>query len=245
LKRFGIVLRAAIALLALHCGMAAAEPGYYVVTAYDNPGVKTIDFRYWTVKHPGSPAVLWPEVGLGWNVTGRWYTEVLLSYVGTADSTMRLDTLNWQNDILLTQGQYPFDLAVHTLLVKPQHPSSGYAIEYGPALQTDFGRTQANLNLFLVSSFASSSSEPTELNYQWQLRHRWMRGLHVGAQGFGEFGQWDHWSPRKEQSHRAGPAVFGSVPIGGEVISWQAAYLIGKVYGQQAHMFSMRVKYEF
>ena len=32
---------------------ATADPGYYVVTAYDNEGVGSVDFRYWTVRFPG------------------------------------------------------------------------------------------------------------------------------------------------------------------------------------------------
>src|SRR5687767_5851938 len=39
--------------LALACAAASADPGYYVVTVYDEPGVRTLDFRYWTVKRPG------------------------------------------------------------------------------------------------------------------------------------------------------------------------------------------------
>lgn len=243
--RVGLIARLVVVSMALGCGVAGAEPGYYVVTVYDNPGVKSADFRYWTVKAPGSTEVSWPEVGFGWNVNGRWYTEVLASYIGSSEFATHLDTLNWQNDVLLTQGQYPFDLAIHTQLVRPQHPASGYSLEFGPALQTDIGRTQLNLNVFFERGFGSLSAQPTELNYQWQVRHRWTRWLHVGAQGFGEVGPWDHWLPRDAQSHRAGPALFGSVPVGPGTIGWQASYLFGKTYGQRGHMFSTRVKYEF
>jgi hypothetical protein len=243
--RAGLIACLVAAWMALCSGVAHAEPGYYVVTVYDNPGVKTADFRYWTVKAPGSAQISWPEVGFGWNVNGRWYTELLASYTGSSQFATHLDTLNWQNDVLLTQGQYPFDLAIHTQLVRPQHPASGYSLEFGPALQTDIGRTQLNLNVFFERGFGPLSVQPTELNYQWQVRYRWTRWLHVGAQGFGEVGPWDHWLPHEAQSHRAGPALFGSLPAGPGVIGWQASYLIGKTYAQRGNMFSMRLKYEF
>lgn len=231
--------------LALCCAAAAADPGYYVVTVYDDPGVRTADFRYWTVKRPGSAAVTWPEIGLGWNVNGRWYTEVLASYIGSSEFATRLSTLNWQNDLLLTRGQYPFDLAVHTLLVKPQKSSKGTAFEFGPVFQTDIGRTQINVNAFFERSFGALPSKPTQLKYQWQLRHRWEPWLHFGAQGFGELGAWDNWSPRDAQSHRVGPALFGALPVGAQSLAWQAAYLTGSTYARHGKMFSMRVKYDF
>ncbi|MGZ5248923.1 MAG: hypothetical protein ACXWIQ_01715 [Caldimonas sp.] len=242
MNRFALL---AVAPLALSCAMAAADPGYYVVTVYDDPGVKTLDLRYWSVKSPGSAAVLWPEAGFGWNVNGRWYTEVLASWVGSSEFGMHLSTLNWQNDVLLTQGQYPVDLAIHTLLVRPQNPAAGYSLEFGPALQTDVGRTQLNLNAFLERGFASLATTPTQLKYQWQVRHRWRPWLHFGAQGFGELGPWDRWSPSDAQSHRAGPALFGALPVGDGKLGWQAAYLIGKTYARRGSMFTMRVKYDF
>jgi hypothetical protein len=231
----------------LQCyGVAAlADPGYYVVTAYDNPGVRTIDFRYWTVKQPGQSEVIWPEIGLGLNVNGRWYTELLLSYIGSSQFATRLSTYNWQNDYLLTQGQYPFDLAIHTLYSKADGPTGGSAFELGPVIQTDVGRTQINLNVFFARAFDDQSSHPTELKYQWQLRHRWRPWLQFGVMGFGELGTWNDWAPSDAQSHRLGPALFGTVPFGDNSLAWQAGYLVGSIYGESGSMFTARVKYDF
>lgn len=235
----------AAATLAVVCTAAAADPGYYVVTAYSDPGVRTIDFRYWDVKYPGSPVVIWPEVGLGLNVNARWHTEIRASWVGSTGYATKLSTLTWQNDVLLTQGQYDLDVAIHTMFVKPADPSIGNAFEFGPVFQTDIGRTQANFNLVFERGYGAQSSNPTGLKYQWQLRHRWKPWLHFGVQGFGELGPWDDWAPHGQQSHRGGPALFGKLPIGEQSLAWQAAYLIGKTYGQHGRMFTMQVKYNF
>jgi hypothetical protein len=41
-------------------------------------------------------------------------------------------------------------------------------------------------------------------------------------------GEWNHWLQRGQQSHRAGPALFGSWYLGGErEWKYEAAYLIG------------------
>lgn len=230
---------------ALASGAALADPGYYVVTAYSDPGEMTIDFRYWTVASRGSALTKWPEVGLGWNVNARWYTEVIASWITASDTPTTLSSWNWQNDVLLTQGEYPFDLAIHTLVSAPKHLGDGHTLEFGPAFQTDIGRTQLNFNVFFEKGYGGFSRKPTQLKYQWQVRQRWMPDLHFGAQGFGEVGRWDDWAPRREQSHRAGPALFGSVKFGDHEFGWQAAYLYGKTYGQRGNMLTARVKYDF
>ena len=245
-RAFGCAAAAALAAAAPTAAVAGVvNPGYYVVTVYDDPGVRTIDFRYWTVRaDASSTTIVWPEAGFGWNVNGRWYTELFASWIDSSRFASRLETLNWQNDVLLTQGQYPFDLAVHTQLVRPQNPASGWALEIGPVLQTDIDRTQLNLNVFFQRGFKSLDG-PTELAYQWQVRHRWQRWLHVGAQGFGEVGTWNQWLPQDQQSHRAGPALFGSFAIDPGKLNWQAAYLLGKTNGRRGQMFTARVKYDF
>lgn len=226
---------------------ALADPGYYVVTPYDDAGVRTIDVRYWTVRSPGEAATLWPEIGVGYGVNSRWTTEVYASFIGTLDTAQKLSSLNWQNDVLLTQGQYPFDLALHATLIRTQGYGAANVLEVGPVLQTEVGRTQLNGNVFFERTWPGDGPQrPTQLKYQWQLRHHWQPLLDVGLQGFGEPGAWDDWSARAQQSHRAGPAVFGTWRLGdGRALLYQAAYLVGSIYGTRGDMFSMRVRYAF
>jgi hypothetical protein len=223
-----------------------ADPGYYVVTAYDNAGLRTIDFRYWTVKSNGRAATRWPEIGFGYGVTSRWYTELYASFIGKLDTATRLNTIDWQNEYLLTQGEWPIDVAVHAAVARYSGTSNGYAIEWGPVLQTDIGRTQLNLNVFFDHEYCDGAEADTEMKYQWQIKRRWLPHLQFGLQGFGELGTWDHWDSRDKQSHRAGPALFGSVPVGGGTsLLYQAAILFGSTYGQNGNMFSMRAQYAF
>jgi hypothetical protein len=230
----------------MSAGAALADPGYYVVTAYDNEGVLSVDTRYWTVKPPHAPAVMWPEIGLGYGVSTRWYTELFASYIGSDDAATRLNTLNWQNEFLLTQGEWPLDVAVHASLIRNIGGKAGYALEWGPVLQTDVGRIQLNANLFFERSLDGADTKPTQLQYQWQIRYRWRPLLNFGLQGFGELGTWNDWSAGDRQSHRAGPALFSKLPLGGgRTLLVQAAYLVGTVYGKSATMFSMRTQLAF
>lgn len=246
-----------VLLLACAALPALASPGYYLVSAYDKAGEATIDFKFWSFKSPEYPAVFAPEIGFGYGVTSRWYTELTLSWLDLADSGTRSDGLLWQNDYLLTQGQYPFDLALHTNIKKyydgaPRAASAyfgnahSYELEFGPVLQTELGRTQFNANMFFTRSYRTTVASPMQAVYQWQIKHRWRPAFAFGLQGFGELGKWDHWAPRSEQSHRIGPAIFSSLPMaGGRAMTIEAAFLTGSLYAEHGQTFTMRAQYAF
>jgi hypothetical protein len=236
----------AAAILGLSALGAAAEPGYYVVTPYDNEGLRVVDFRYWTVKANGGKEYVWPEIGVGYGVNSRWTTELFFSWIGAAGMPTQGDTLNWQNEILLTQGEFPFDLAVHLQLIRGQTPEGGRGFEIGPVFQTDIGRSQLTANAIFERGYGGDLSSPTRLKYQWQWRYRWLKSLHVGMQGFGELGRWNDWDGGSQQSHRLGPAAFTWLRFSDrEVVKLQAAWLVGKTEGRRGHMFTMRANYEF
>lgn len=225
---------------------AVADPGYYLVTVYDNAGERSIDFRYWTTNLKGQPETIWPEIGFGLGVTSRWYTELFVSYIGEQIQSTYPSTWNWQNDYLLTQGQYPFDLAIHTNLFFNQGGVPGYALEFGPTLQTEIRRTQFNANLIFERGFDTVPARPTQLKYQWQVKHRFSTAFELGVQGFGELGAWDNWAPAARQSHRAGPVISGTWQLSGkQAIKYQLAWLTGSVYATQGSMLSTRIQFVF
>jgi hypothetical protein len=239
------VLTLALAIAAA-AGAARADPGYYVVTPYDNAGLVTLDLRYWSTHPRHGQRMVWPEFGIGYGVNSRWTTELFESWIGPSLGNVGRSTLNWQNQVLLTQGEWPADLALHLQWVQDRSGTRQHALEFGPLLQTDLGRTQLNANLIFERGRGAASARPTQLKYQWQLRHRWRPGLHLGAQGFGELGPWDDWRPAAQQSHRAGPAAFFTWRDG-ERPSYhlQAALLSGRTYGQSGRMLTLRAHVEF
>lgn len=232
--------RHVIAALALSCGAACgparADPGYYLLTPYSQPGEGALELRYWSVKAPGEPATLWPEVGLRYGVDSRWTSELLASFIGDSLRDQRLSSINWQNSWLLTQGQYPLDLAVHAQLIR--HRGEGNALEAGPLMQGEWGLTRLNFNLIFEHDWASQRG--TQLKYQWGALHRVHGGLRLGLQGFGELGRWNHWS--EHPSHRAGPVLRVGLPGNAEL---QAAFLWGKTYGSRGDMFSSQLLWPF
>ena len=242
------MLRIATAMLAL-AGAAAvrADPGYYLVTPYDEAGQVKLELRYWTVQNRGGRRVDWPEFGIGYGVTPRWTTAVLPSYIRTLGTTAtRLSSLNWQNDVMLTQGQYDVDLALHTLLVHNQSPGSANAFEFGPALQFDLDRLRFNGNVFFERSMGEAAHRPVQLKLQWQVNWRWLPALQIGLQGFAELGDWNNPPPSRRQSTRLGPVLAGNLALGrGENLYYQVAVLNGRIYNRPGRMMTARLVYSF
>jgi hypothetical protein len=83
------------------------------------------------------------------------------------------------------------------------------------------------------------------MGYQLQARVPVGERLEIGFQAFGELGKWNHWEPREEQEHRAGPAVFGKVKLEGrQAIRYNAAWLIGANTAPR-NTFRLQAEYEF
>lgn len=238
--------RMAVLLLCCMAHPAQADPGYYLVSVYEDEGATHLDYRYWAIRRPNAPELVWPEIGLGYGVTKRWYTELFMSYIGPSHNQPQPSTLNWQNDYLLTQGQTSWDVAIHSNLISGQMGQADNALEIGPVLQTDVGRVQINTNLIFEQALGSDTGRPPQLKYQWQAKYRWNTALHTGLQGFGELGDWNHWGNAKRQSPRWGPVFAGSLPVGGKQrVEYQAAYLTGSVYGGAGDMISVRLQYVY
>ncbi|GAB2864374.1 hypothetical protein GCM10027277_36400 [Pseudoduganella ginsengisoli] len=214
---------------------------------YDEEGQLGIDYKYWNADFTNASSKSAPEIGISYSVTPRWYTEFNAEWFRQhGKDGSHLSGYSWQNDVLLTQGQYAADVALHTELGRSHSRPHVTSLEIGPAMQTEYYRTQFNANLFLQRDIQGAADAQTQLVYQWQIKQRWKSWLEPGVQGFGEVGKWNHWLPRNKQSHRAGPAVFGEVDVGaGQEIKYDAAWLIGKNAARSAQSFTMRVQYLF
>ncbi|MCG2583275.1 hypothetical protein [Massilia sp. TS11] len=227
--------------------LAWADTGYYLVTTYPVEGEKTVDYKYWKARPTGVPQRSSPEVGVSLNVNGRWYTEFGGVWFDCACTGGRsFASYYWQNDVMLTQGQYDVDVAFHTKIDRMHDSARGYGFEWGPVLQTEIGRTQLNFNLFIQRDLRGVANVPAELVYQAQVKYHHKPALSFGVQAFGEVGPWQHWLPRARQSHRIGPAIFSEIDEGGKP-RWklEAAILTGKNSGRTAKSLTARVQYLF
>lgn len=226
---------------------AQAEPADYVQTPTVEYGEKEIDFKAGSARKGDDPRESAASLGFGYGAKEWWFTEVYLKYKRENNEGTKHDAVEWENKFQLTDtGKYPVDVGFLLEIERPRDHAEGWEVEWGPLFETDFGRIQLNANALLKRNYRAEGLAETQLLYQWQAKYRWMPRFEFGFQGFGEMGKWDQWAPADERSHRAGPAVFGKLPVGErQAIRYNAAWLVGASQAASDHTFRMQVEYEF
>jgi hypothetical protein len=182
---------------------------------------------------------------LGYGVTPWWFTEVVFEYEGVSGEGGELEAVEWENIFALSEpGQYWADFGVFAEYEYTREAGEPDEFKIGPMLQKEFGKLQANVNLLLEREVGANRGKDTDLDYSWQLKWRGNPRLEFGVQGLGGFGPLGELG--SETSHKLGPIVFGSVPLGdGEKLAWDAAVLFGATNDAPDNTLRLSVEYEF
>ena len=224
---------------------AAAGPADYVYTLDTEYGEREIDFTIGTEKSGSEHSAA--SLGFGLGVTERWFTELYAKWERPPGESTHFDAFEWENRFVLTElGRYPLDVGFVVELERPRDRSEGTEIRLGPLFQADWDRWRFNFNVLFERSIHAEEPQKTELGYQLQARYFSSGNTDFGVQAFGEMGPIDHWDPAREQTHRAGPAIFGKLPLGGRnVVKYNAAVLLGLTSGAPDCALRAQVEYEF
>ena len=240
------------ALLALLVPIAAtAGPSDYVYVPAVEYGEREIDLKAGTWKLRDEPVrQSAASIGFGYGATTWWFTEAYLKFEKETGGGTRYDAFEWENKFQLTEpNEYFVDVGLITEIEVPKkRREEGYEFKIGPLFQGDVGPVRWNANLLFERIFRGQPGTPhtTQMGYQLQARHDLSRQFGIGVQAFGEMGRWNHWDPREEQNHRAGPAIFGKVKFEGrEAIKYNAAWLRGVSHAAPRNTFRLQVELEF
>jgi hypothetical protein len=242
----------ALTALVLSClaapSISLAGPADDVKSPIVEEGEREIEFKAGTAKARDGSRETEYALALGWGVNRWWATELEAKWHKEPGAVHTFDAWEWENRFQLTEtGKYPVDVGFLLEIERPKDRSEGIEYRWGPLLQTDIGtNVQANLNLLIEKHIRTSTAGPAELGYQWQVKYRWQPEFEFGLQGFGEVGPWDRWEPRSDQTHIAGPAIFGRFKVGQkQVIKYNAGLLFGMTDASPRNTFRMQAEYEF
>lgn len=187
-------------------------------------------------------------MAVGYGVAPRWYTEFAAEYTRTPGSAARVEEMEWENIIQLTEhGRYWLDAGLFAEYAYNRLDGK-HELKVGPMLQKDVGRSQFNLNvLFGRRIDARNPGEGvrhTEVGYAAQWRwHGRNRYVNPGFQAFGDLGHADR---LHNGAMRAGPAVFGEAVLGGgRKLTYNAAVLAGVSANAPDLTVRFQLEYEF
>ena len=225
----------------------AFDPDEYVAMPGVEYGEREVELRLGTASKSGEPRASAGSISFGYGAMPWWFTEVYAKFNREGGQSTRFDAFEWENKFQLTEpGEHFVDLGFLVEIEVPHDRAEGYELRIGPLLQKDFGLVQVNFNPLLERHFHSDEGETTELGYQWQVKYRWRPEFEFGAQGFGEVGKWNDWSPAREQEHVLGPAIFGKFALGGRnVFRYNAAVLFKASSAAPDHTLRAQLEYEF
>ncbi|HWI82814.1 hypothetical protein [Ramlibacter sp.] len=226
---------------------AHAGPNQYVHTPIVEEGEKEIDFKWGLEKHRDGSSETATSIGFGWGATSWWFTEIYGKWHREPAARTSFDAWEWENKFQLAPtGKYPVDVGFLLEIERPKDRAEGYELVFGPLLQSEWGPVQGNLNLLWERHVRASEPHDTELKYEAQLKYRGSERLEWGAQAFGEFGRWDHWSKSSQQEHLVGPAIFGKIKAGAtQAIKYNAALLFGVTNASPRTALRVQAEYEF
>jgi hypothetical protein len=227
-------------------GQAIAGPADYVYRTYGIEGESDVIFNAGSHGNVDKPRSSAATLAFGHNLTDSWFSAIYFEYGREGGEATKFEAVSTMNIFRLTHGQYPFDVAMFTEIERPQTRAEGYKITFGPMIETEFGRTQANFNILFSKNYRSEFDSPLQIGYQWQLRHHWKQLIEPGLQGFGDMGKWDQWASKDEQSHRFGPAIFGSYSLGQRrSLQYNVAYLFETTSARQKNTLRLQTVFEF
>ena len=231
--------------LALVCGVASpalAGPADTVYRPIVERGETEFELRSGYRDFSGGPDVYATVFDIGYGVTDRWKTELVVEYEGQTGLGGRMEALEWENVFVLTeQGKHWADVG---LLAEYEHSFADGPdeIKIGPLFEKEVGNTVANLNLLFEREVGRGASNKTELDYRWQVRWRGNQALEFGVQGFGGLGAVD--ALGEDAEHSIGPALFGVARLkSGNKLSYDAALLAG--LNDAAPDLTVRVSLEY
>jgi len=228
--------------------VAVAGPAEYVFSPLVEEGEREIEVRAGSERGRDNSRETQQALTVGVGVNRWWFTEIAALWHKEPGQKHEFDAWEWENKFQLTEtGKYFADFGFVLELERPRDHAEGWELRWGPLLQADFGsRWQGNLNLLIKKHIRAEEAEEAEFGYQWQLKNRWRRELEFGVQGFGELGEWNHWAPAEQQSHVAGPAIFGRVGLGGhQALKYNAALLLPLNRGAPSNRVRAQLEYEF
>lgn len=202
---------------------AVAGAADYVATPTIEKGEIELEYIFGHARHQGASQGSIHKLVLGYGLTDWWASEIGLKFKRPPGESATYDAWEWENRFALTEpGRYPVDIGALVEIERPREHSEGYELKLGPLFQAEHDRWQYNANVLFEKMFrVRDGSEPKWKTLgQVQVKYRYRAPFEFGAQLLSERGD-------GVTEAKAGPAIFGKLPLGRQHLKYDLALLKG------------------
>lgn len=188
---------------------------------------------------------------LGYSPTDFWRASVSPVIVDGPRSATKLRQIQIENVFALpiAAGAWP-DMGLFVSYEIATVTDAHDELVLGPIFEERFADVLLSASVF--ADRAVTREGDYGMSYAWQIRWDRTRALALGLQGFGEheFGNEDEDEargaiPAYAPGHRAGPALFGDIPLADDAgLNWQLGLLWGLDDDAADHTLRLAIAYE-
>ncbi len=164
-------------------------------------------------------------------VTPFWRTELELeeNRLPGPDNSTNFAQATSENLFQFTpRGEYWLDAGFFFEYGQSMLPDTPSETTFGPVLRKEIFHTIDTVNLFIEKDLGNYAGGRPNFLYAWETRIDLGTSIEPGFQAYGFVGPLTHLTPLREEDHRLGPMLFGTiVALGPGALRWNGGVLFG------------------
>lgn len=188
------------------------------------------------------------KLGAGYGFSNIWSSELSAEYDKAANSsTVTVQAYEWENMLRLTApGRDWADWAMILEYSYSVDRAEQDAVQVEPIMQKRFQDHILTVNLSFDRNPSENDTNHWQLGYAWQYLWRGNPAFRFALEGYGQVGDYNHWSATPAQSHQIGPAVVGKIHNGDDSdMNYRLGIYFGVTQGAPNRALMAGMEYEF
>ena len=183
----------------------------------------------------------------GYSPTAYWQAEVYEVYHRDPGAALISDDVEVENRFAFgTPGQLWLDLGAAAEFEIPQQPGDHGVAQFAPILEKQFGPALVSLNLPLKWQYGPGCKPGTTFGYAARAEYLLRPAISPALEAFGEPGVIGRFSGTADQTHLAGPAIYGAAHVAARTtLRYSVASLFGLTPSSPGRTLVARLELEF
>ena len=185
------------------------------------------------------------EVGHGF--TDYWFSSVFGEIEKEQNGEMEYEATAWENIFQLTdQGQYWLDVGLYIEYEYAHESYNNDKAEIKLLLEKASGSWVHTFNIIFERQLGSNAPDETEQGYAWRTALLVSKQFEPALEIYGSTGEVGRPHHGKDQDHRAGPVIGGTINLGNkDKLAYEAGYLFGLTDAAPDGTLKFSLEYEF